>query len=250
MARPATDTFWEKLRWFAPLTVIILVMPITLLALHYFLERLGLNSSTLILLVLTVFFSLGSPLWVAVILSLENVLYLNYYLTQPYHSFRVSEKNGVVTLVIYVLASTTVSTLVRLVATKQNEIQALLSRIENLTSKSTSKPNVVYDLGPWEIDLEKYELVDSRSPKNKVHLTPIEWKVLAILVKAEGGLVSQAQVLRDVWGDKYSTETNYLRLYLSQLRKKLESSPKRPVLLITEAGSGYRAMSQRKQVIK
>jgi two-component system, OmpR family, KDP operon response regulator KdpE len=78
-----------------------------------------------------------------------------------------------------------------------------------------------------------------------VHLTPIEWKLLAVLVIAEGGVVKQADVLKAVWGEKYGTETNYLRLYLSQLRKKLEESPKRPVLLITEPGLGHRAMSKR-----
>jgi DNA-binding winged helix-turn-helix (wHTH) protein len=250
MAPVGTKTFWEKLRWFKPITVFLGVMPLTLLLLHYFLQKLGLTPSTLILLVVTVFYSLGSGIWVAVILSLESDLYLNYYLTRPFHSFRVSEKNGVTTLIVYVLASTTVSALVKLLATKQNEIQALLSRIENLATKSGAKAPEVFALGNWEVDLGKRAVADAKNANTHVHLTPIEWKILEVLVKAEGGLVSQQQVLREVWGDKYTSETNYLRLYLSQLRKKLEATPKRPVLLITEAGAGYRAMATRKSVVK
>ena len=250
MAPVGSKTFWEKLRWFAPITIFLGVMPLTLLILHYFLQKLGLTPSTLILLVVTVFYSLGSGIWVAVILSLESDLYLNYYLTRPFHSFRVSEKDGVTTLIVYVLASTTVSALVKLLATKQNEIQALLTRLENLTSKSASKPQELFALGNWEVDLSKRAVADSGNQQVHVHLTPIEWKVLEVLVKAEGGLVSQQQVLKEVWGDKYASETNYLRLYLSQLRKKLEATPKRPVLLITEAGAGYRAMATRKSVAK
>ena len=118
MASVGSKSFWEKLRWFAPATVLVVVMPLTLLALHFFLQKLGLTASTLILLVVTVFYSLGSGIWVAILLSLESDLYLNFYLTRPFHSFRVSEKNGVTTLIVYVLASTTVSALVKLLATK------------------------------------------------------------------------------------------------------------------------------------
>lgn len=250
MADLETKTFWEKLRWFAPITIFLGVMPLTLLILNYFLERLGLTPSTLILLVVTVFYSLGSQIWVAVILSLESDLYLNFFLTRPFHSFRVSEKNGVTTLVVYLIASTSVSALVKLVATKQNEIQALLARLENIATKSGAKPSEIFILGDWEVDLSKRALHSGESSGVNVHLTPIEWKILEALVKAEGGLVTQRQILQEVWGEKYSKETNYLRLYLSQLRKKLEETPKRPVLLVTEAGSGYRAMSKRKQIIK
>jgi DNA-binding winged helix-turn-helix (wHTH) protein len=248
MADLETKTFWERLRWFAPLTILLLVMPLTLLILNFFLERLGLTPSTLILLMVTVFYSLGSKIWVAVILSLESDLYLNFFLTRPFHSFRVSEKNGVTTLIVYVIASTSVSALVKLVATKQNEIQALLARIENLANKSGVKQDETFTLGEWEIDLGKQAVLGQTG--SKVHLTPIEWKILEVLVKAEGGLVPQKEVLRQVWGDKYIRETNYLRHYLSQLRKKLETTPKRPVLLLTEAGAGYRAMSKRKQAVK
>lgn len=73
-----------------------------------------------------------------------------------------------------------------------------------------------------------------------VHLTPTEWHVLEILIRHEGKLVSQRQLLHDVWGPAYETETNYLRVYIAQLRRKLEIKPSHPRHLITEPGMGYR----------
>jgi two-component system KDP operon response regulator KdpE len=74
----------------------------------------------------------------------------------------------------------------------------------------------------------------------EVRLTPTEWHVLDILVRNPGKLVSQRQLLKQVWGPAYEAETNYLRVYMSQLRRKLEPDPSRPRHLLTEAGVGYR----------
>jgi two-component system KDP operon response regulator KdpE len=74
----------------------------------------------------------------------------------------------------------------------------------------------------------------------EVHLTPTEWHLLELLVRNPGRLVSQRQLLHEVWGPSYETETNYLRLYLAQLRRKLEPTPSTPRYLITEPGMGYR----------
>ncbi|MET8896225.1 response regulator [Streptomyces albogriseolus] len=73
-----------------------------------------------------------------------------------------------------------------------------------------------------------------------VRLTPTEWHLLEVLVRAGGRLVAQKQLLREVWGPSYGTETNYLRVYMAQLRRKLEADPSRPRHLITEPGMGYR----------
>jgi two-component system KDP operon response regulator KdpE len=73
-----------------------------------------------------------------------------------------------------------------------------------------------------------------------VKLTPTEWHLLEVLVRNEGKLVSQRQLLQEVWGPQYETETNYLRVYVAQLRRKLEIDPSHPVHLITEPGMGYR----------
>jgi two-component system KDP operon response regulator KdpE len=74
----------------------------------------------------------------------------------------------------------------------------------------------------------------------QVRLTPTEWHVLEILVRSPGKLVSQHDLLREVWGPAYEHETNYLRVYLAQLRRKLEREPSHPRHLITEPGFGYR----------
>ena len=73
-----------------------------------------------------------------------------------------------------------------------------------------------------------------------MHLTPTEWAVVEVLVRNPGKLVSQRQLLQDVWGPQYRTETNYLRLYLAQIRRKLEPEPTRPRYFLTEPGMGYR----------
>ncbi|MGW1765070.1 response regulator [Streptomyces sp. NPDC002073] len=73
-----------------------------------------------------------------------------------------------------------------------------------------------------------------------VRLTPTEWHLLEVLVRNTGKLVSQKQLLQEVWGPSYGTETNYLRVYMAQLRRKLEADPSHPRHFITEPGMGYR----------
>ncbi len=77
-----------------------------------------------------------------------------------------------------------------------------------------------------------------------IHLTPTEWHVLEVLVRHPGKLVGQSQLLKEVWGPSYETETNYLRLYMAQLRRKLEPDPGHPRYLITEPGMGYRFVAE------
>ncbi|GAB1327080.1 response regulator [Streptomyces sp. NPDC093260] len=73
-----------------------------------------------------------------------------------------------------------------------------------------------------------------------VRLTPTEWHLLEVLVRNTGRLVSQKQLLQEVWGPSYGTETNYLRVYMAQLRRKLEADPSHPKHFVTEPGMGYR----------
>ena len=73
-----------------------------------------------------------------------------------------------------------------------------------------------------------------------IHLTPIEWSLLEILVRNPGRLVTQRHLLQEVWGPEYGEETNYLRVHLAHLRAKLEPEPSQPRYLITEPGMGYR----------
>ena len=74
----------------------------------------------------------------------------------------------------------------------------------------------------------------------EAHLTPIEYKLLLMLIQHAGKVVTRHQLLHEVWGPSYVTETHYLRVYMAQLRHKLEEDPARPRYLITEAGVGYR----------
>lgn len=76
--------------------------------------------------------------------------------------------------------------------------------------------------------------------EKEVHLTPIEYKLLTVLIKNAGRVVTHSQLLKEVWGPSYLRETQYLRVYMTQLRHKLEADPTRPRFLINEPGIGYR----------
>ncbi len=76
--------------------------------------------------------------------------------------------------------------------------------------------------------------------ESEVRLTPTEWHLVEALVKRPGILIPSAQLLAEVWGPKYGRETNYLRVYFAQLRRKLEADPSHPRHLVTEPGLGYR----------
>jgi two-component system KDP operon response regulator KdpE len=74
----------------------------------------------------------------------------------------------------------------------------------------------------------------------EVRLTPTEWHLLEVLVRSPGRMVAQRALLHEVWGPAYDNESHYLRVYIAQLRRKLEPDPAHPVHLLTEAGMGYR----------
>jgi len=93
-----------------------------------------------------------------------------------------------------------------------------------------------------ETDAFTIDLAAKRAltPAGAVRLTPTEWHLVEILVRNEGKLVTQRQLLQEVWGPRYERETNYLRVFLAQIRRKLEPDPARPRFFITEPGVGYR----------
>ncbi|EHB58298.1 two component transcriptional regulator, winged helix family [Mycolicibacterium rhodesiae JS60] len=93
-----------------------------------------------------------------------------------------------------------------------------------------------------ETDAFTVDLASKRVIKNgtEVHLTPTEWGMLEMLVRNRGKLVGREELLKEVWGPAYAKETHYLRVYLAQLRRKLEDDPSHPRHLLTEAGMGYR----------
>jgi len=86
------------------------------------------------------------------------------------------------------------------------------------------------------------DLAEKRVTRNgeDVHLTPKEWDLVEVLVRNPGRLVSQSQLLHDVWGPEYETETEYLRVLMGRVRRKLELDHSRPRHFLTEPGMGYR----------
>jgi two-component system KDP operon response regulator KdpE len=90
----------------------------------------------------------------------------------------------------------------------------------------------------FTVDLAAKRVTDADG--DEVRLTPTEWHLLEVLARNAGRLVSQRQLLQEVWGPGYAKETHYLRVYLAQLRRKLEPEPARPRFLRTEPGLGYR----------
>ncbi len=104
-------------------------------------------------------------------------------------------------------------------------------------NRSSSSAEQVFRTGNLKVDLEKRQVLIS---DKEIHLTPIEYKLLSILVRHAGRLVTQKELLRDVWGPSGGDSSHYLRIYVSQLRRKLEDNPAKPRYLITEAGVGYR----------
>jgi two-component system KDP operon response regulator KdpE len=90
----------------------------------------------------------------------------------------------------------------------------------------------------FTIDLAAKRVTDADGAEIK--LTPTEWHIVEVLVRHTGKLVAQKQLLQEVWGPDYETETNYLRVFMAQVRRKLEPEPGRPRYFHTEPGMGYR----------
>ena len=123
--------------------------------------------------------------------------------------------------------------------TKPFGIEELLARIRAAlrhTPPADTPPRVI-QTGTLRLDLNDQTATRSEEP---VHLTPTEWRLVEVLTRQPGRLVRQTELLREVWGPSYHRETNYLRVYLANLRRKLETEPGQPRHFITEPGVGYR----------
>ncbi|MEX1906954.1 response regulator transcription factor [Janibacter sp. Y6] len=126
--------------------------------------------------------------------------------------------------------------------TKPFAVDELLARVRALTRRvpqAAETPAV--RLGEVTVDLAARSVVrEGEGGRQHVRLTPTEWQVLEILVRNRGRLVTRQTLLTSIWGSEHVADTGYLRLYVSQLRKKLEPDPAHPRHLLTEAGMGYR----------
>src|SRR5215216_4745162 len=123
--------------------------------------------------------------------------------------------------------------------TKPFGINELLARLRAAVRRATSTGEQVpiVHTPDFRVDLAAKQVV--RDGK-EVRLTPTEWQLVELLVRNPGRLVSQRQLLHEVWGPKYRDETNYLRVFIAQIRRKLEPDPAHPRYFITEPGMGYR----------
>jgi two-component system, OmpR family, KDP operon response regulator KdpE len=122
--------------------------------------------------------------------------------------------------------------------TKPFGMDELLARLRAaLRRAAPAEEEAVVETENFKVDLAAKRVTSSG---DEIRLTPTEWHIVEVLVRNRGKLVTQRQLLQEVWGAQYEKETNYLRVYLAQIRRKLEPDPARPRYFHTEPGMGYR----------
>ncbi|WP_149084247.1 MULTISPECIES: response regulator [Microbacterium] len=122
--------------------------------------------------------------------------------------------------------------------TKPFQVDELLARLRALSRRAVvANGESVVGFGDVVVDLATKTVTRAGS---RVHLTPTEWRMLEHLARHPGALVTRQDLLKEIWGSAQVSDSGYLRLYMSQLRKKLEQEPSAPVHLLTESGMGYR----------
>ena len=124
--------------------------------------------------------------------------------------------------------------------TKPFGMDEFLARLRAAVRRGTASVDAdepVVETDSFTVDLAAKKVIRNGT---EIHLTPTEWGMLEMLVRNRGKLVGREELLKEVWGPSYAKETHYLRVYLAQLRRKLEDDPSRPRHLLTEAGMGYR----------
>ncbi len=109
--------------------------------------------------------------------------------------------------------------------------------MRHLARRSAGQKEPVFVLHNLRVDLAQRQVfLDDK----EVHLTPIGYKLLTVLVRHAGKVITHSQLLKEVWGPAYVNEVQYLRVYMTQLRHKLEADPARPKIFMNEPGIGYR----------
>ncbi|UYO96821.1 response regulator transcription factor [Microbacterium sp. M28] len=122
--------------------------------------------------------------------------------------------------------------------TKPFQVDELLARLRALSRRTTSSTGEsMVSFGDVLVDLSTRTVTRGG---DRVHLTPTEWRMLEHLSRHPGALVTRQELLKEIWGSEQVADSGYLRLYMSQLRKKLEHEPSAPAHLLTESGMGYR----------
>jgi two-component system, OmpR family, KDP operon response regulator KdpE len=122
--------------------------------------------------------------------------------------------------------------------TKPFGMDELLARLRAAVRRATpAEEAAVVETDDFTIDLAAKRVTRDGE---EIRLTPTEWHLVEVLVRNQGKLVAQRQLLQEVWGPQYHDETNYLRVFMAQVRRKLEPEPSNPRYFITEPGMGYR----------
>jgi len=122
-----------------------------------------------------------------------------------------------------------------------NELLARMRAALRHAAQSADAPEPVFMLGDLKVDLGLRHVFVSG---NEIHLTPIEYKLLTTLIRHAGKVLTHRQLLKEVWGPLHVEEGHYLRVYMRQLRNKLEKNPAHPRYLVTELGVGYRLRAE------
>ena len=129
--------------------------------------------------------------------------------------------------------------------TKPFGVGELLARVRvvlrHLAAVKAETGEPTFEIGPLRVDLSRREVTIAGQA---VHLTPNEYKLLTVLVKNAGKVLTHRQLLKEVWGPGSADEAHYLRVYMNQLRQKLEADAARPQYLLTEPGVGYRLRAE------
>jgi two-component system KDP operon response regulator KdpE len=129
--------------------------------------------------------------------------------------------------------------------TKPFGVNELLARIRvafrHAEQATSERSTPIIEIGGLHLDLDKREVtVDGK----EVHLTPIEYKLLVLLAKNAGKVLTHRQILKEVWGPAYAGQSHYVRVRMAELRRKIETDAGRPKLFVTEPGVGYRIKAE------
>lgn len=125
--------------------------------------------------------------------------------------------------------------------TKPFGMGELLARIRAILRRNTVPSTLpVFRAGALEIDFSSREVL---AGGENIHLTPTEYNLLSLLARHAGKVVTTQQIMREIWGPGLSAETGYLRVYITMLRKKIETRPDEPELIVNEPGVGYRLVN-------
>ncbi len=125
--------------------------------------------------------------------------------------------------------------------TKPFDVEELFARIKAVSRRREEKIELrSIIMGELEIDFTRHGITRVTGDSVAPHLTATEWKVLEVLAHNRGSLVTKRKILDAGWGENYAEENGSLRLFILQLRQKLEPNPKSPIYLLTEPGMGYR----------